>query len=818
MKRFIAAILIVVSASSSLFGAKNNSEIKGTVLDSKNTPVAYATVSIHLSDSTIVSGATTSDDGTYVIPNIPFGEYTLRVSFIGYKESSMNIVVDKPDTKIEPIIIEEDAQMLASAVVSEKRPVIEQKLDKLIMNVSELVSTQGSNGVDVLRKAPGISVDPDGNIKLNGTVVDVWIDGRPSYLSGKELEALLLSTDGNTIDKIEIMAHPSAKYDAQGAGGIINIKTKKNFFKGINGSVSGTYGGMMFDKYLQEANGTINLGYRGDKTNTVFTYSPRYDENNVKFDTKTWFGDDMTQTSKTDYMSKDMSHSFKLSNDFFVNKKNIIGFIVTSMLNNQDEYSTGDSYTDTYMNDVRIMSQKSEIDNKSTFDNISANLNYTHTFNEMKGQEMTINADYAYYDLFTGSSQSNIYVDPATRASLPDPEIFTSDGRQYINMYSAKLDYQQMFWKTGSLEFGGKWSMTNTDNNTVRMDQINRQWVKNEDYSSKFIYNEQVAALYATAAKMFGQKWVAKIGVRGEYTYAKGNWISASDQTVKSYFNVFPTVYVGYNPSQNWRYSLSYTMRIRRPSFSQMNPQNLYVDATSSVQGNPKIDPQFTDQVSLGFGFKSFLNVSALYMHTRSLIMQNPVLDENTGDKILFWDNFGTQDIAGLSVSITELPLFKWWVLNASVFGAYNTNKNIEGTYSSSSLLANAYANFTFLLPKQWKIEFGGWCQSSAKVGYFSVRPQYSFFGGIKKNMFDNNATLTLNVNDIFRTMGTKLSVTEGGKKIYDINQNYNMQKVSLSFTYRFGKSKPTRQRNVGGLEDASRVGGGTSIGTDSTK
>lgn len=816
MKKFLAVILIAVSASSSLFGAKNTSDVKGRIIESKeNTPVAYATVSIHRSDSTIVSGATTADDGSFEIANIPFGEYTLKVSFIGYKEYSTPLTINTPIIECGEIAIEEDAQMLASAVVTDKRPVIEQKLDKLIMNVADVISTQGSNAIEVLRKAPGISVDANGNITLNGSVVDVWIDGRPSYLSGKELEAMLLSTDGNTIDKIEIMAHPSAKYDAQGAGGIINIKTKKNFFKGFNGSVSGTYGGMMYDKYLQEANGTVNLAYRGDKTNTVFTYSPRYEENMVNFDTKTWFGDDnnMTQTSNTDYMSKNMSHSIKLSNDFFINKKNIFGFIVTSMLRNEDEYSVGDSYTNTFMDDAMIYSQKSDIDNVSTFDNIAANMNFTHTFNEQKGQEMTINADYAYYDLYTGSSQSNIYVDPITRASLPDPIIFTSDGRQYINMYSAKLDYQQAFWKTGSLEFGGKWAMTNTDNNTLRQDLINDQWKKNDDLSSKFIYNEQIAALYASVAKMFGQKWVAKAGLRGEYTYSQGNWISANDKTVKSYFNLFPTVYVGYTPSQNWRYTMSYTMRIRRPSFSQMNPQRLYVDANSSVQGNPNVDPQFTDQVSVGFGYKSFLNVSALYIHTRNLIMQNPILDDTTGDKILFWSNFGTQDMAGLNVSLTELPLFKWWILNASVFGAYNSNQNLENTYSTSGLLANAYANFTFLLPKEWKIEFGGFFQSPATVGYFRTKPMYMFFGGVKKNFFDNKATLTLNVSDIFRTFKSDLCVYDGDKLSYTINQDMNLQKVSVSFTYRFGKAKPTRHRNVGELEDASRVGGGASIG-----
>lgn len=196
--------------------------------------------------------------------------------------------------------------------------------------------------------------------------------------------------------------------------------------------------------------------------------------------------------------------------------------------------------------------------------------------------------------------------------------------------------------------------------------------------------------------------------------------------------------------------------------------------------------------------------------------MQNPVFDDENGDKILFWDNFGKQDMAGLSVSITELPIVKWWILNASVFGAYNTNKDYSGTYTNNGFMANAYANFTFLLPKEWKIEFGGWYQSSTPWGYFKVHPQYAFFGGIKKNFFEDKATLTINVNDIFRTMSSNVDMYDGDKLTYSLNQQFNMQKVSVSFTYRFGKAKPTRQRNVGNMEDASRVGGGASIGNSS--
>ena len=226
---------------------QNVRSISGTVIDAATEkPIEFATVALIAPDSTIVNGTTTDSAGHFTIERIPSGEYKLMAAFIGY--TSLITDLNAVPARGAVLALEPDAEMLEEAVVTARRPVIEQKLDKLVMNISDAVSTEGSNGTDLLRKAPGVTIDFDGNVKLNGSAVAVWIDGRPSNLSGKELEVLLQSTDGTTIDRIEIMAHPSAKYDAAGGGGIINIVTKKNFMQGFNGSVNLGYGGMYFDR------------------------------------------------------------------------------------------------------------------------------------------------------------------------------------------------------------------------------------------------------------------------------------------------------------------------------------------------------------------------------------------------------------------------------------------------------------------------------------------------------------------------------------------------------------------------------------------
>ncbi len=821
MKRIFTAIIIMAMASFNLFAAKNQSQIRGQVRDKADqNPIEFATVSVHKQDSTILGGATTDVNGNFTISNIPFGNYILKVSFIGYKTYIMDLDLNEQNSSIGVIEIESDSQMLEAGKITAKVPVIEQKLDKLVMNVSETVSAHGSNAIELLRKAPGVSIDKDGNITLNGKSVAVWIDGRPSYLSGKELESLLLSTDGNTIDKIEIIAHPSAKYDAAGSGGILNIKTKKNFAKGLNGSLSGSYGGMYFDRYLQEASGTLNVGYRSDKSNTVLTYTPRMSQMgiNLSSDTKFTNGGDMLQKSATNYMFEQSSQSVKLANDFFLNKKNIFGVIVSTLFKNDKNYSYGDSFTDTYLNGNHLIRQKSDINNKSSFDNMMGNINYTRIFNEQKAQEITFNADYAYYDLFDGSSQENIYINPVTGVTLPNPNLFTSDGKQYINLYSFKADYQQLFWGTGMLEAGVKWAMTSTDNNTLRQDLINSVWVKNDDLSSAFNYNEQIAAAYITASKMFSPKWVAKVGLRVEHTRSTGKWISLGQDIDRDpYTNLFPTLYVGYNPSQNWRYSVTYTRRIERPRYSQLNPQRLYLDASSSIQGNPKISPAFSDEIALSVGFSSFLNLALVYSGQNDMIMQNPKIDAVTGDKTITWGNFGKMQIAGANFSVTELPIFKWMIFNTNLFGCYVGNTNTAGNYKNEGSMFNNYTSLTFLAPKDWKFELSGNYMSGLPVGYFKIYSQYSFSAGVKKDLFDKKATLSINVNDLFRTNVSNMTMYGENNFIYNFSQAMNIQKVKVSFTYRFGTVKQSKRRNVGNMDEASRVGGGGSIGANTT-
>lgn len=793
---------------SSAFAAKNNGIIYGKIVEKENgNALPFATVSVQNNENKIVGGATSGEDGKFSINNIIFGECQVKVSFIGFKDTTFNVRIAENATTVNlgTIALSSGAITLKSAIVTAKIPVIEQKLDKIVMNVAEAISTQGSNALDVLRKAPGISIDPSGNILLNGSAVQVWIDGRPSYLSGEELEALLSGTDGSTIDKIEIIAHPSAKYDASGSGGIINIKTKKNFAKGINGSVRAAYTAAPYSKYYQGTDGTFNLNYRSEKNSTSVSYSPRYNEYFSNFYSTTDLGSGKILEGSTESDIIAHNHSFKVSNDLFLNKKNTFGVIVSGLVKSSVE-NTYDPATGNklFENGALIEKTNTGIDNKDNFDNLYANVNYTHIFKD--NQEITVNADWGYYDIGNYSFQTNEFLD-MTGNPTRLADIFQSKSDQYINIKSVKADYEQILWKTAKLEAGVKWVESRTDNDLAREDKINNLWMRNNELSSKFNYVEDVSAAYISIAKQFNSKWTAKAGIRAELTNAKGDWISADTLTSKSYSDFFPTGFLGYTPNKNLRFGLSYTYRIKRPSFYQLNPFRMYVDASSSLEGNPNLDPEFSHQISLSLGIRQNFSVSLNGQFSNSVIIQNSYFNPSTGEKMLVWENFGKQSFMGAAVSLTELPVTKWFILNANVFVANITNKDMN--YKKSSIFAQGYMNAGFLLPKNYKIELSGRVQSGLPYGYFIVEPSGDLSIGAKKNFMDNKATLSLNINDLLKTQTNKAKLNNGSLNSYDFHSTYRSQQIVLSFSYRFGQGKAVKARKVGESEEATRVSTG---------
>lgn len=816
MRKIIVFVLMMIMSAATMSAARQDRILEGKANDKESgEPLEWATVAVRDAEGNVLACTTTDVQGRFKVNAQPC--QNLTVSLIGYKDAVFALT-EEICASVLDVKMEADRESLAAATVTEKVNLVEVKMDKVVMNVSQSAFAQGSNGLELIKKAPGVVIDKDGNVTLNGKTVSIWIDGRPSYMDGKSLEALLRSTDGGTIEKFEIMEHPSSKYDASGQGGIINIKTKKNALAGFNGSLGADGGGMYFKEndghFLWQESAWLNLSYRSKKTNTFLNlYHGRYDVDvDIDIDTKTPTSlGFLEQESSSSMGFVTNAWTVKLGNDWFIDDRNTLGFILMfpGQKDCQDS-SPEHNRTVQTIDGTPVTIDNTTINDDSRQLNASANLNYTHIFDESRSAEMTANLDYYHIG---NNSLSRLDIATFHPITGENTALYrTIDTENGVDIYSAKLDYQSLLWKKVMFEAGAKWCLSNTDNETSRIEKGSSEM----DLMTQFTYREHVAAAYFNAAMSLGPKWSVKAGLRAEYTNSYGNWKSAGESTRRSYLNLFPTVFAGFNPNAKWRFAASYTRRIERPGYFYLNPTVTYVDAHTWTVGNPSMKPQISDDVSLSIGFGSHLNLAAGYTHIGDWVMQVPHVLDN-GDQYLEWGNFGKSNTAYLAFSVSALPITKWldWTLNLTGMSMKTFSDGLD--YSTSSLVGNAYTCFSFRLPKDWRFELDGKFTSPMEMGYYKMKIQWWSDFGVKKQLLDNRMTLSLNLNDVFRSRTANLdmkSQADGGVSSSYLGQKFYQQKLTVGVSWNFGKAQqPLRYRKVGNLEEASRAGSGKTIG-----
>ncbi|MCR4665333.1 MAG: TonB-dependent receptor [Paludibacteraceae bacterium] len=713
-------------------------------------------------------------------------------------------------------------------------------MDKLVMNVADSPFAMGSNGQDLLKKAPGVNIDKDGNVTVNGKSVNVYVDSRPSNLNGEQLKAMLQGTDGSTIDKIEIISNPSAKYDAAGQGGIINIKTKRNMTQGFNGSLMASYGGMYYGdirRYLQNDYLSFNLNYRTDKTYTSATLSQVYDNGAQTLETGSSYllvsGKDTTamrRVSRSKMGSSFQYYVVKAGNDWFIDPKNTIGFIVDIPVMKAGMSTPLQNGTGTLEKQAGTTRQTTETLNTSTAYTLftpqhNINLNYTHIFCDSLERELTVNADYNRHNQHSINSQSNIFKPVGLAENTSSLDIST---RQLAQIYSAKADFQTQFWGTGMLETGVKWVLSTTGNHMTTDSTINS--MSRPQAHSDFEYNEHIAALYITAGKQFGKHWNIKLGIRGEYTFSAGNWVTADSTTRRSYFNLFPTAFVGYNPTDKWSLGLSYTRRIDRPGYWQFNPFVVYIDAHSYMEGNPDLQPQFTHSLELQTGYSQYVSLTFSFSQTSGSFAQRTTV-LNNGDSRMRWENFCSETSVGANLGLTELPLVPkyatgqdgsrtlsgaWLALTLNGGYFYHTHIHQDGAkkHHHNHHWGNASATLTGYLPQNWVVSADGYYNAPQTEGYDYMDAFYGMNFAVKKNILSKGLVLSLQVQDLLRSMhfnSHSIDLPEGYGSY--INNHYYGQKVMLSVVWMFGTQQYIKRRNVGGVDESSRLGSGNSTG-----
>lgn len=703
-----------------------------------------------------------------------------------------------------------------------KKKLVERVGDKIVMNVSESSFAIGNNGEDLLRKAPGVTIDKDGNITVNGKSVEIYIDGRPSYMSGEQLRAMLTGTDGAMIDKLEIITNPSAKYDAAGQGGIINIKLKKNKSAGLNGMLYANYGGMYFKKpniYHQQDAVNLNLNYRSAKSYTSLGLTQYYGDNSqtsLTQNNQLLGKDTLRMRSESFYKSASQYYLFRLANDWYIDSVNTFGFIVNIpfFTYRSGARDSADSYSGMWLNNEPIQSAYTYGYDKGYSPQHTANLNFTHVFCDTLQREITANVDYNRYNTNGQNVQRNYGMN-----IVPGIDIGT---KQIVDIADAKLDFQTAFWKkTGLIEAGVKYVYSGTQN---RMATDSLLQVGTHSDTSQFYYAEHVAATYITVSKQW-EKVTAKFGLRGEYTFSVGDWKTMDSTSKYSYFNLFPTAFVSYAPADKWSMNLSYTRRIKRPSYYQLNPFVSYMDAHTFATGNPSLTPEFNHQVDVNFGWSQYVSLGFNFAHTQNMLQQQGFLLEN-GNMMYAWTNFGTCTTHGGTLSLTELPVVPkfddehkvngaWLALtvNGSYYNFINQSYS-DPNYKYATNWGQVYASFTAYLPNDIQMSVDGGWNAPMVMAYMKGGQNYNMNFGFKKMWPKKQVTLSLQVKDLLRSSRfdvEMLGLAEGS--FGSAHFETNTQQITIGVVWMFGQQQFQKQRKVGVSDETSRLGSGGGIG-----
>jgi iron complex outermembrane recepter protein len=810
MKQFFLFFFILTSVT-----LAQAQKINGKIA-SAGKPVELATVVLlNAKDSVLVKGAISDLDGNFEFEDIKAGNYRLQVSAVGFALSySQSMVYDGKDLVLPTIELKTSTEKLNEVQVVSKKPAFEVRADKTVMNVEGSINGTGTNALDLLRKAPGVVVDKDDNISLKGKRgVRVFIDGKPSQLSDKDLAALLKSIQSSNIGEIEFISNPSAKYDAAGTGGIINIKLRKNKKAGFNGNTELTYAQGIYAKY----DGSVGLNYRNEHFNIFGSYS-RWQGKNQNFMNfnRGQVGQYFEQKAvNTDEGAND---NFKIGSDFFINQKNTIGFGINGNITKKTD--TGDSRTEiskqigTGVNtkgseriDSLLLATSTTIPNNRT--NLNYNLNYR--FADTLGHELTIDADYGTFSSNNLSAQPNLYVNANTGKIMRDVSFGISQ-RTDIDIKTLKADYEMKFMK-GKLGFGAKTAFVNTTNQFGYLDERYGAKTLLEDRSYDFSYLENVNAAYANYNREINAKWSVQGGLRIEQTNSKGtlfNKNAIKSEVSRTYPDYFPSAAIGYKLNKTNAFALNYSRRIDRPNYQDLNPFENKLDELTYQRGNPELRPQYTNNVELTHTFMDFLNTSLSYSRTNEFFTEVTDVLEGTKSFVTV-KNLAYMDNIGLNIS-APLPLAKWYM------GFLNLGANYQkyrADFGGGKIINvdvpsyNIYMQNTFTLGKGYSAELSGFYASpNLWGGSFATNPFGGFDIGAQKKILKDKGQIKIALTDVMRTQRWRGVSTLGGN-FFEAKGGWESQQVRLSFSYRFGSDDfSPRERKKGNDSEANRIKG----------
>jgi outer membrane receptor protein involved in Fe transport len=801
--------------------AQGGAKLSGSIQDGNGKAASAVTVSLlRSSDSTLVKMALTDGSGRYEFLNIPSGKYRISISSVGFIPSvSKDIEVSSGDVQIPLTALQPVSKDMSEVTVTAKKPFVETKLDRTIVNVDASPGSAGSTALEILEKSPGVMVNSDGVISLRGKQgVIVMVDGKPTYLSATDLANLLKNMPASALDQIEIMTNPSSKYDASGNSGIINIKTKKGKNNGFNGSImvgATTSIYKLDDKiyFMPKSQNSFNFNYRKNKVNFFGNYNPNASKGRNTMDIHSRLIDAQDGQLKgyndqqTRFQFRNFNHTLKLGLDYNLGRKDVIGIVASGFSFNGHPTPV----TEATLKDVDGNFQSRLIthtNNDISFKNFTGNLNWKHSF-DSTGKELTADFDIVRYktlsEMFMNTNTYSAGFPYTSHAELKGH--LPSD----IQILSFRSDYVKPI-KDGRIEAGVKTSFVKNENIVDYQFRSGNDWIQDQIRSNHYIYEENVNAAYINANRQF-KKWTLQAGLRVENMKAEGNQLTSKTTFKRDTTNLFPTAFISYAASKTHTFTASYGKRINRPNYQDLNPFIFFLDTLSYRQGNPYLRPQYTHNFELSHAFMGRFITTLAYNNTDDVISQIIRPKAGSEGKIRFLTPDNVAKLRNMSLSVTApLKPAKWWNMNlfVNVFNNHYTGvyDNIDIDMAFTSFMVNMTNSLT--ISKGFSAELSGFYRHKAVDQLTRIEPLYQMSIAFQKQVIQGKGTVRLNIRDPFAWQRFS-GLNDYGYVYMTFKNRPDVRQITATFTYRFGKSnqqQPPRRRAGSSQEEQNRVGG----------
>ena len=799
--------LLIFSGSTAKIFPQNEGALTGIVQDENNMAIPYVNVTVlNAEDLSFVTGSVTEESGNFSIPSPAAGIYVLRISSIGFKE------ITTPGFKItDPsfskdfgiFVLEEETTSLDEVMIVTQRPIITVEADRLIVRVEGTLQAAGNTALDVMSRSPGVWIDQNGNIQLNGKPgAQVMIDGRLTYLSARDLQTMLRGMSAENIKNIEIISNPSARFDAEGDAGIININLVKNVKKGLNGNI---YVGYEYNG-LNNYSAGGNLNYRTGAWN-LYTSIDAADRSHIRkaefrrvfnaADIRTKFDQDINEEVGS------FAPSFRFGSDYELSHTQRMGAVVNLSyqevihdLKTNSFLSTGNSEGDILINSNNYLER--------ILQNGAVNLHYILDLDSLGS---SFSADLDLVRII--NAQDAGYINHLDSISLKKEDltsILSSENPTRYDILSAKSDYGKIFRNGNKLEMGAKFSHLVSDNDLRFFSHEDEVRIIDPTRSNHFIYKEDIYAGYGNFATKLGDKLNLQVGLRVEQTIARGESLTLDESMDRKYFDLFPSLFLKHEISENYSVNYNYSRRIQRPDYELLNPFKFYIDPYTWAQGNPLLRPSYTDAFGMIQSYKR-LNLSLNYSITKDFNAEVPVQNVEDNTTIYFRDN--VDDSQNFSATfMAPLKLTRNWETSNRVtagwqyFSVYLQDQRVE----NEQVFYMFQSTHHLALPKEYRVEVNAAFVGPQAWGLYHSEPQWWIDLGVKKSFFEDRLGLTLKFNDIFRSRWL-VADSNIGQNINELRQYRSNQSVGINLRYSFNKGQKVdvQERDIE-LEELDRT------------